>query len=104
MSAQEVAGLLRHIDILEPLSGEQLERLSLGVAEVRSEEGQLFYTPSHFARVLFLLLEGRVRIYNDHQNRRPIQWFGFSNARYNLSVSSSPDQEVRTASKRKVGC
>jgi CRP/FNR family transcriptional regulator, cyclic AMP receptor protein len=63
MSTQEVARLLRWVDILEPLPAEELEKLSSRIAEVRSEEGQLFYTPSHSSRVLFLLLEGRVRIY-----------------------------------------
>ena len=51
------------MDILEPLPAEELEKLSSRIAEVHSEEGQLFYTPSHSSRVLFLLLEGRVRIY-----------------------------------------
>jgi CRP/FNR family transcriptional regulator, cyclic AMP receptor protein len=63
ISAQDTAQLLRRVDILESLSREQLEQLSLRIPEVRLNEGQLFYTPSHFARVLFLLLEGRMRIY-----------------------------------------
>lgn len=63
ISAPETAQLLRRVDILEPLSVEEVEEVSLRVPEVRVAEGQLFYTPSHFARVLFLLLEGRVRIY-----------------------------------------
>jgi CRP/FNR family transcriptional regulator len=63
VSTLEVARLLRWVDILEPLPAEELEKLSFRISEVRSEEGQLFYTPTHASSVLFLLLEGRVRIY-----------------------------------------
>ena len=63
MSTQEVTRLLRWVDILEPLPAEELEKLSSRISEVRLEEGQLFYTPSHSSSLLFLLLEGRVRIY-----------------------------------------
>lgn len=63
MSTQQVARFLRRVDILEPLSTEEVEKLALRTPEVRSKEGQLFYTPSLITGVLFLLLEGRVRIY-----------------------------------------
>jgi CRP/FNR family transcriptional regulator, cyclic AMP receptor protein len=63
MSTQEVARLLRWVDILEPLPAEELEKLSFRISVARSEEGQLFYTPTHSSSMLFLLLEGRVRIY-----------------------------------------
>src|SRR5215207_772439 len=63
MSTQELARRLRRVDILEPLSTEELGKLSFRIPEVRSKEGELFYTPSLIAGVLFLLLEGRVRIY-----------------------------------------
>jgi CRP/FNR family transcriptional regulator, cyclic AMP receptor protein len=63
MSTQQVARFLRRVDILEPLSTEEVEKLALRTPEVRSKEGQLFYTPSLITGLLFLLLEGRVRIY-----------------------------------------
>jgi CRP/FNR family transcriptional regulator, cyclic AMP receptor protein len=63
MSTQELARRLRRVDILEPLSTEELEKLSFRIPEVRSKEGELFYTPSLITGVLFLLLEGRLRIY-----------------------------------------
>lgn len=63
MSTQEVARLLRGVDILEPLPAEELEKHSSRISDVRSEEGQLFYTPTHSSSMLFLLLKGRVRIY-----------------------------------------
>jgi CRP/FNR family transcriptional regulator, cyclic AMP receptor protein len=63
MSTQQVARFLRRVDVLEPLSTEEVEKLALRTPEVRSKEGQLFYTPSLITGLLFLLLEGRVRIY-----------------------------------------
>jgi CRP/FNR family transcriptional regulator, cyclic AMP receptor protein len=63
MSTQQVARFLRRVDILEPLPTEEVEKLALRTPEVRSKEGQLFYTPSLITGLLFLLLEGRVRIY-----------------------------------------
>lgn len=63
MSTQEVANLLGKVDILEPLPGDEVEKLSLRIPEVRSQEGQLFFVPSFSTGVLFLLLAGRVRIY-----------------------------------------
>ena len=63
MSTQEAANLLWRVDILEPLPGEEVEQLSLRIPEVRSQEGQLFFVPSFSTGVLFLVLEGRVRIY-----------------------------------------
>jgi CRP/FNR family transcriptional regulator, cyclic AMP receptor protein len=63
MSTQQVARFLRRVDILEPMSTEEVEKLALRTPEVRSKEGQLFYTPSLITGLLFLLLEGRVRIY-----------------------------------------
>jgi CRP/FNR family transcriptional regulator, cyclic AMP receptor protein len=63
MSTQQVARFLRRVDVLEPLSTEEVEKLAFRTPEVRLKAGHLFYTPSLMTGVLFLLLEGRVRIY-----------------------------------------
>ena len=63
MSTQEVAELLHRVDILEPLTDEEVRKLSGRVPEARWREGQLFYTPSFSTGVVFLPLEGRVRVY-----------------------------------------
>jgi CRP/FNR family transcriptional regulator len=63
LSTQEAARLLRRVDILEPLSDEEVRELSGRIPEAHSKEGTLFYTPTYSTGVLFLLLEGRVRIY-----------------------------------------
>ena len=55
--------LLSGVDLLEPLSWEEIEGLSERVPEVHLERGQILYGPYHRSNVLFLLLRGRVRIY-----------------------------------------
>src|ERR671916_482183 len=57
---------LRHlsmIDILEPLSREEIKELSLRVPDTYVEQGRVLYTPQEKSEALFMLKEGRVRIY-----------------------------------------
>jgi CRP/FNR family transcriptional regulator len=61
--AEEKVKLLSGVDLLEPLSWEEIEDLGGRVPEVHLERGQILYGPYHRSNVLFLLLRGRVRAY-----------------------------------------
>lgn len=63
MSPQSEIELLSRVDVLEPLSREELEDLHQRVPTVHFNAGQTIYTPSYDREILFLLLEGRVRVY-----------------------------------------
>ena len=54
---------LSRIDLLETLSSEDLEWLSNRLPEICLNRDQLLYTPEYRGEVIFLLLEGRVRLY-----------------------------------------
>jgi CRP/FNR family transcriptional regulator len=51
------------VDILGSLSSEEVEQLERRTPEVYLDRGQTFYTPAYASRILFLLLEGRIRLY-----------------------------------------
>jgi len=51
------------VDILEPLSQEQIEELLQWLPDFYFEQGQILYTPEDQSEALFLLKTGRVRIY-----------------------------------------
>ena len=51
------------MDLLEPLSREEVERFSQRIPGVHLGLAQILYTPAHQGKVLFLLLRGRMRIY-----------------------------------------
>ncbi len=63
IEAKEKTRLLAEVDLLEPLSREEVERFSQRIPGVRLGRAQILYTPAHRGKVLFLLLRGRVRIY-----------------------------------------
>ena len=60
---KEKLQLLSMVDILEPLSQEQIEELIEWLPDTHFEQGQIIYTPEDRSEVLFLLKTGRVRIY-----------------------------------------
>jgi CRP/FNR family transcriptional regulator len=60
---KEKLRLLSMVDILEPLSREEIKELSLRVPDTHIEQGRIFYTPYERAEALFMLKRGRVRIY-----------------------------------------
>ena len=60
---KEKLRLLSMVDILEPLSREEIKELSLRVPDTHIEKGRIFYTPYERAEALFMLKRGRVRIY-----------------------------------------
>ena len=60
---EEKIRLLSMVDVLEPLSREELEEFSRRVPDTHIEQGQVFYTPGDRNEALFMLKRGRVRIY-----------------------------------------
>src|SRR5919112_4966811 len=50
-------------DILEPLTREEIEELSIRVPDTHFQRAQILYTPQESSEVLFMLKKGRVRIY-----------------------------------------
>lgn len=60
---EERARRLSLVDILEPLPEEEIERLNWRLPVFRLERGELCYVPGDPADRLFLLHEGRVRLY-----------------------------------------
>jgi CRP/FNR family transcriptional regulator len=51
------------VDIFEPLSKEEIERLSGQLSDVHLDSNEIFYTPQDRSERLFVLWKGRVRIY-----------------------------------------
>jgi CRP/FNR family transcriptional regulator, cyclic AMP receptor protein len=60
---QELALLLARAQLLEPLSAEQARWLARRIPDVRFGAGQILYSPTAASRIIFVLLEGRVRLY-----------------------------------------
>lgn len=58
------------IDILEPLSREEIKELSYRIPDTRVKRGQVLYTPMERREALFMLKKGRVRIYRVSPNGR----------------------------------
>jgi CRP/FNR family cyclic AMP-dependent transcriptional regulator len=63
MSIEEEVRLLSTVDILEPLSEEELEELARRSSDTHLEEGEIFYTPHDRSEKLFILKRGKVRIF-----------------------------------------
>ncbi|MBA3474400.1 MAG: cyclic nucleotide-binding domain-containing protein, partial [Rubrobacter sp.] len=60
---EEKIRLLSMVDVLEPLSEEELEEFGRRVPDIHVREGQTLYTPKDRSEALFMLKKGRVRIY-----------------------------------------
>jgi CRP/FNR family transcriptional regulator, cyclic AMP receptor protein len=60
---KEKLRLLSMVDVLEPLSKEQLEEFSRRVPDTHVESGRVFFTPGDRSDALFMLKKGKVRIY-----------------------------------------
>jgi CRP/FNR family cyclic AMP-dependent transcriptional regulator len=63
LSPEEKLRLLSMVDILEPLSREEIKELSRRIPDTHYYRGQLLYTPKERSEALFMLKKGRVRIY-----------------------------------------
>jgi CRP/FNR family cyclic AMP-dependent transcriptional regulator len=66
---EERIRLLSLVDIFEPLSEEEIERLNGQLSDRHLEPGEIFYTPQDSSERLFLLWKGRVRIYKTPDGR-----------------------------------
>lgn len=51
------------VDIFEPLSPEELGRINWRHLSTRVERGEIFYTPMDLGETLFVLRQGRIRLY-----------------------------------------
>jgi CRP-like cAMP-binding protein len=60
---EERIKLLSLIDILEPLSEQEIEHLAGQLPDVHLEKGELFYGPEDQTEKLFLLQKGKVRMF-----------------------------------------
>jgi CRP/FNR family transcriptional regulator, cyclic AMP receptor protein len=60
---EEDIKFLSMVDIFEPLSPEELEKINWKHLDTDVAQGEVFYTPMDLAETLFILKEGRVRLY-----------------------------------------
>jgi CRP/FNR family transcriptional regulator len=60
---EEKLRLLSMVDILEPLTREEIKELSRRIPDTHFQRGQILYTPKERSEALFMLKKGRVRIY-----------------------------------------
>lgn len=65
MSLEEEVRLLSMVDILRPLSTEELEDLARRAPDIRLEQGEVFHTPEDRCERLFMLKKGRVQVYEE---------------------------------------
>ena len=65
MRSPEGCRLLSQVDILRPLSREDLRTLGSRLPIINLDQGQLFHTPVFSGAMIFLLLEGRIRVYKE---------------------------------------
>jgi CRP/FNR family transcriptional regulator, cyclic AMP receptor protein len=63
MSLKEQIHLLSMVDILGPLSDEELEDLAKRTPDTYLEQGDVLYTPQEGTERLFILKKGRVQLY-----------------------------------------
>jgi CRP/FNR family transcriptional regulator, cyclic AMP receptor protein len=60
---EEQVKLLTLVDIFEPLSREEIEKIKWENLNTSVEPGETFYTPMDLCETLFVLQKGRIRIY-----------------------------------------
>lgn len=60
---EEDIKLLSMVDIFEPLSAEELEKINWKHLDTEVSRGEVFYTPMDLCETLFIIKEGRVRLY-----------------------------------------
>ncbi len=63
MLPKEKIRLLSMVDVLEPLSEDELEEFSRRIPDTHVERGRIFFTPEDRSEALFMLKRGRVRVY-----------------------------------------
>jgi CRP/FNR family transcriptional regulator, cyclic AMP receptor protein len=72
MSLQEQIRLLSMVDILGPLSEEEMEDLAKRTPDTFLEQDDILYTPSEGTERLFILKKGRVQLYEVDQSGEEI--------------------------------
>src|SRR5215203_6213351 len=72
LSPEEKLRLLSMVDILEPLSREEVRELSRRIPDTHYQRGQILYAPKERSQALFMLKKGRVRIYRIAPDGREI--------------------------------
>ena len=55
--------LLSLVDVLEPLTSEEIDWISRSTPNRSFEKNEIVYSPGEASEVLFLLLKGRIRVY-----------------------------------------
>jgi CRP/FNR family transcriptional regulator len=60
---EEDIRLFSMVDIFEPLSQGELAKINWKHLDTEVEKGEVFYTPMDLAETLFILKEGRIRLY-----------------------------------------
>jgi CRP/FNR family transcriptional regulator len=63
VSGDEQIRQLSLVDVFEPLSWEEIEKINWQNLNTRLQAGEVFYTPMDLSETLFVLQSGRVRIY-----------------------------------------
>src|SRR5919107_2579469 len=69
MSLEEEVQVLSRVEILEPLSEEELRELLRQSPDTHLNRGEIFYTPDDTTENLFILKKGRVRIFRTLDGR-----------------------------------
>src|SRR4051812_22590521 len=72
MSHEEEVHLLSRVEILEPLSEEDLRGLLRRSLETHLEPGEIFFSPEDTSERLFILKKGRVRIFRTSEEGREL--------------------------------
>jgi CRP/FNR family transcriptional regulator, cyclic AMP receptor protein len=67
MSVEEQVRLLSMVNILGPLSEEEMEEFAQRVPDTYLEQGDILYTPHESSERLFILKKGRVQVYEIDQ-------------------------------------
>src|SRR5215203_5490461 len=69
MSHEEQVQLLSQVEILEPLSEEELKGLLQRSLDTHLEAGEIFFSPEDTSEKLFILEKGRVRLFRTSDGR-----------------------------------
>src|SRR5436305_11193750 len=69
MPEEEQIQILSRVDVLEPLSDEELRELLQRNPDTHLRAGEIFYTPEDASERLFILKKGRVRIFKTAEGR-----------------------------------
>src|SRR5215211_2158575 len=69
MSLEEEVQVLSRVEILEPLSEEELRVLLRQSPDTHLDQGETFYTPEDTTENLYILKKGRVRIFRQSDGR-----------------------------------